>query len=137
MDITYFFKGKLAREEASSAFLATLLSQTEDDGIFKANFFKLLGENYDFGEPIPTEIIKKISSDKYKIITEEDEIDITMQGNNNLILIENSPKEIKLITREIISINNLKKIKFFRNEYPLHCVINQIPLTYFNINKKI
>ena len=55
----------------------------------------------------------------------------------NIILIGNSSKEIKLFTKELINVKNLKKIKFFRNQYPLHCLINQIPLTYFNGNKNL
>ena len=94
MNIEFFFKGKLSREEASSAFLATLLKQTDDEGKFIKDFFKLFRDLPKWvTKPIPKMMIEDLTIEEFEEIkTEEDNIDIAMKGSNYHVLIENKVK---------------------------------------------
>lgn len=74
----FFFDGKLGREEATSAFLATLLEQ---QSCFRTKFFNLLDDN----------IAVTLSQNDYEVVVEEDGVDIKMYDHDNqiAILIEN------------------------------------------------
>jgi hypothetical protein len=76
VDIHFFFSGKLSREEASSAFLATLLEQSK----------------YCFKKFLVTLNIDLPYTEIQSVVTEEHEIDILVKLNNDLIIIENKVK---------------------------------------------
>ena len=76
MDISLFFKGKIKREEISSAFLATLLNNRS---YFRDSFFDLLQitEAVDF---------KKLD---WKVEVENNNVDINLNTTGWVVLIEN------------------------------------------------
>ncbi len=81
MNIRFFFQGKLSREEASSAFLATLLEQRPD---FRAYFFNLCDVG-DRGLPRGRE---------WRVVTEDRDFDVFMDCRESdwVVLIENKIK---------------------------------------------
>ena len=80
MNLHFFYEGSLGREEAASAFLATMLEQYPS---FRKSFFDLLG--------LPDEKSRSLATEEWNVVTEEDEVDVTMhpQRGNHVILIEN------------------------------------------------
>ncbi|MCC6335541.1 MAG: PD-(D/E)XK nuclease family protein [Myxococcales bacterium] len=79
MDPRYFFQGKLAREEAASAFLATLLASRAD---FRAFFFQQLHD-------ITPERCTALTKADWKVKTEADQVDVRMEAGADSVLIEN------------------------------------------------
>lgn len=90
MNIHFFFEGKLSREEATSALLATLLEQRAD---FRAFFFDQCG--------IPESDRK--SGDRWSIVTEKHEFDILMEcaSSDWAILIENKIKSGSVMPEQL------------------------------------
>ena len=80
MNLHYFFEGKLGREEAASAFLATMLEQHPE---FRQAFFRLLS--------LPENEHEDLKKEEWSVVTEEYEVDVTMhpQKGSHVVLIEN------------------------------------------------
>ncbi|MFZ1979537.1 MAG: PD-(D/E)XK nuclease family protein [Bacteroidota bacterium] len=76
MKINFFFKGKLSREEASSAFLATLLEQWPE---FRRELLSLY-------------LNDTLAEKDWKVETEKDDIDILLTSGNDYVIIENKIK---------------------------------------------
>lgn len=92
MKVDFFFQGKLSREEAASAFLATLLEQRAD---FREFFFGICAAS----------AIGPISRDSWEVVTEENEFDILMTSPDGAwdVLIENKIKSGSVTPGQLVN----------------------------------